>query len=297
MKPRILTVDTPIFDLGEELFHTSALLGSFSFLTAQAARFEAFHPEWLALLQLEIALMRALREAKARVINADNHLDFLCMAIAGTILTENGNDREAPLFERYFGQAVPSKLKRPVLGEQLAVMRTWVTSLASSESSPALQAYGPQLAACVADADVAARALAEAERERADFEIGERKLFIDRLNGHRQALYGQLAELPHSRRELHLSSDFAHRFFLRDPGPRKPSIADVEETLQRLRARVRKQEAKLAALLEEEAKRARLRDEAEVARAEEELAEIERRRAEVAGRLAEAEARRKSRTR
>ncbi|HWN67462.1 MAG TPA: hypothetical protein VNM90_07460, partial [Haliangium sp.] len=187
------------------------------------------------------------------------------------------------------------KLTRPVLGAQLAVMRTWVTSLTSAESSPALQAYGQQLAACVADADAAVRALAEAERQRADFAIGERKTFIDRLNGHRQVLHGQLAELPHSRPAWNLSSDFAHRFFLRDPGPRKPSIAEQEATLQRLRAKVRKHEATLAGLREEEESKARMRDEAEVARAEEELAEIERQRARVAERLAAAEARRKSR--
>lgn len=293
MKPRTLPLDIPIFELGEELFHTSALLRSYPFLAAQAQQFEPFFPDWLALLQREIALLRARREAEARVINVDGHLDFLCMAISGTILTENGNDRRSPVYRRYFGAAQPSRLKRPVLREQLDVMRRWVRSLL--ESSPALQDYGQQLAARVADADAAVAALAEAKRQQADFAIGERKAFVNRVNGHRQTLHGQLAELPYVQPELHLSADFAHHFFLRSPGKRKPTVPELEDTLARLRARVRKHEAQLAELREQEEKRARMRDEAEVARAQEELAEIERQRARVSARLAAAEARRSAR--
>jgi hypothetical protein len=295
MKPRVLPTDMAIFDLGEELFHTSALLRAFPFLATHAAQFEPFHPDWLALLQQEIDLARAVREAEARVISVDNDFDFLCMAISGTLLAENGNDRKTPVYLRYFGDAPPSKLKRPVLGPQVVVMRGWVSSLTSAEASPALQEYGRQLAARVVDADAATRALTEAEHRRADFEILERKAFIDRLNGHRQVLYGQLAELPHRHPEWHLGNDFAHRFFLRDPGTRRTSIPELEETLRRLRARVRKHEARLAALLEHEEREARLRDEAELAAARDELTEIERQRAEAAERLAAAQARRTSR--
>jgi hypothetical protein len=296
MKPRVLPIDTEIFELAEELFHTSALLRAYPFLSTQAEQSEPFHADWFSVLQAEIALLRARREAEARVINIDNHFDFLCTAISNTMLAENGNNRQAPVYKRYFGAVPSSKLKRPVLGEQLDVMRTWVPSLTGPESSLALQAYGKQLAARVAEADEAVRAQAEAERQEADFEVGARKAFVDRLNAHRQVLYGQLAELPHSHPEWNLSSDFAHRFFLRETGSRRLTIPELEEKLLRLNAKVRKYEAQLVELIEDQEAQAQLRDEADEAEAAEELAALERQRAEAAERLAAIKARRTSRS-
>jgi hypothetical protein len=285
MKPRVLPIDMEIFELAEELFHTSSLLRAYPFLSAQAEQFEPFHTGWFSLLQVQIALLRARREANARVIGVDNNFDFLCTAISNTMLAENGNNRKDPVYDRFFGKVPASKLKRPVLGEQLDEMRKWEPWLTGPESSTALQAYGAQLATLVTEADEAIRAKREAEQQEADFEIGARKGFIDRFNAHRQVLYGQLAELPHSHPERNLSSDFAHRFFLRETGSRKLTIPELEEKLLGLNAQVRKYEAQLAALVEDQEAQARLRDEAEEAEAEEELDEIERQRAEAAERL------------
>lgn len=296
MKPRVLPIDIEIFELAEELFHTSALLRAYPFLAVQAEQFEPFHGDWFALLQAEIMLLRARREADARVINIDNHFDFLCTAISNTLLAENGNKREDPRYQRYFGAVPASKLKRPVLGAQLGEMRKWVTSLTGAESSTALQAWGAQLATRVTDADGAILTQAEAEQQQADFEVGARKGFIDRLNAHRQVLHGQLAELPHSHPEWHLSSDFAHRFFLRETGSRRLTIPELEEKLLQLNAKVRKYETQLAELIEDQEAQERLRAEAEEAEVEEELAEIERQRADAAARLAAIQARRASRT-
>lgn len=295
MKPRVLPIDMDIFELAEELFHTSSLLSAYPFLSAQAEQFEPFHAEWFGILQAQIALLRARREADARVINIDNYFDFLCTAISNQMLAENGNNRQDPTYRRYFGTVPASKLKRPVLGEQLDEMRKWVPSLTSPESSLALQASGQQLGARVTEADEALRAQREAEQQEADFEVGARKAFIDRLNAHRQVLYGQLAELPHSHPEWHLSSDFAHRFFLRETGTRRLTIPELEEKLLQLDAKKRKYEAQLAALIEDQEEQVRLRDEADEAAAANELAEAERQRAEAAERLAAIQGRRKSR--
>jgi hypothetical protein len=221
--------------------------------------------------------------------------DFLCTATSNQMLAENGNNRKDPVYDRFFGSVSASKLKRPVLGEQLDEMRKWVPWLTSPESSPALQACGAQLATRVTEADEAVRAQREAEQQEADFEVGARKAFIDRLNAHRQVLYGQLAELPHSHPEWNLSSDFAHRFFLRETSSRRLTIPELEEKLLRLNAKVRKYETQLAELIDDQEAQARLHDEAAEAEAAEELATFERQRAEAAERLAAIQVRRSSR--
>lgn len=286
MKPRTLATNTSAFKLAEEILHTSSLLRAYPFLATEVAAFDALLTEWYGLVQQETALVRELSDAEARAIVVDDGFDFLCVAISSTLLAESGGNRKAPAYQRYFGSAPPSKLKRPVLGEQLEVMRTWTPSLTSAQSSAALQQYGKQLAQRVTEADAAVAALSEAKRKRADFEMGPRKAFVDRLNATRQALYGRLAELPHRHPERNLPRDFATRFFLRDERDRAPSIPTVEQTILRLRERLHKQEELLARLVEEEEEEARLREDAELSAAQEMLDAAERQAAEAAARVA-----------
>lgn len=287
MKPRIVAIDTPLQELIEEIFHTVACLRAHPFLTAQAAQFDALRPGWALIQQLELDLIREQLEAEARAMAIDRILNFLCMAIAGTLLVEAGGDRKGLVYQRYFGAIPPSKLKRPVLGQQLTVMREWPPSLTGPQNSPTLQAYGRQLAERVPEADAAARTLAEAEGKRADFLLGPRKAFVDQLNGTRQVLYGQLAEMPHRNPELNLARDF----FLRDTRNRKRSITELEQIVERERERLRKHEAELARRLGEEEEDARQRAAEELSEAERELAAAAAARAEAAARLASLRAR------
>lgn len=279
-------------DVAEEIFHTSARLRSYPFLQAQADQHEALLPDWTQLTQDELDIVRALMAVEARKGVVDDRLDVLSTGIAGTVLIENDGNRSSPAFVRYFGTVQPSRFKRPVLGEQLASMRTWPLSLL--QSSPALQAYGIQLTECVVEADTVVQNESEAQRRLADFELGPRKAFIDRYNGLRQVHYGQLAELPHTRPELGLPRDFAHRFFLRATSQRRPTIAALENDVTRLRTQLQKAEWQLARLIEETEAETRLREDAEMAEAADELAAIEQQRAEAAARLAELQARRPS---
>jgi hypothetical protein len=280
----------PLRDVAEEIFYTTAQLRAYPFLQTQADQHEALLVDVNRLTLEEITLLRAVMEALARKFVVDDRLNVLSAAIAGTLLTENGGDRKSPVFQRYFDNIQPSRFNRPVLGVQLATMRTWVVSLV--QSSPALQAYGVQLNQCVSEADTVVQNEAEAERALADFKIGPRKELIDRVNGLRQAHYGQLAELPHTRPDLNLPRDFAHRFFLRETGPRRPTIAILERNVARLRTQLEKAEEQLARLIEESESETRLREEAELAEAADELAALEQQRAEAAARVAELQARR-----
>ena len=287
MKPRTLSLDTPIFDLAEEVLHTRALLAAHPFLATQAAEFEPLYGGWQELMQQEMALLRQRLDTEARAIIVDDAFDFLCVAISATLLAESGGNRKAPAYLRYFGAAPPSKLKRPVLGDQLETMRTWVPSLQEANQSEALRGYGDKLATAVADADAAVTAMSEAAGRRADHEIGPRKAYIDRLNAARLSLYGQLAKIPLDQPALNLEPNFAYRFFLRGRNRRNPTIADVEQTIFRLRERLVKQEALLAEMLEAEEAARQIADNAELRAAEEAMAAAERAQAEAEARLEE----------
>jgi hypothetical protein len=285
MKPRILSVTTRIHTLAEEIIHTRSLLGAYPFLASEVAAFDALLAEWLKLLEQELALMREQSDTQSRAIVVDDSFDFLCVAISSTLLAESGGDRKSLAYQRFFGTTPPSRLKRPVLGSQLDTMRTWVPSLTDASSSPALQEYGKQLGERVIEADAAVAALSEARRKRADFELGPRKVFVDKLNAARLGLYGRLAELPHKHPERKLPRDFGHRFFLRDERRGAPTIAEVEQSIFRLRERLQRQEDLLARLLEQEEAEMRLRENAELRAAEEALEAIERQAAEAAERV------------
>jgi hypothetical protein len=210
-------------------------------------------------------------DTRARAIVVDDGFDFLCMAISATLLAESGGNRKSPSYQRYFGTIQPSRLKRPLLGQQLETMRTGPPSLTDAASSPALQQYGNQLTERVIEADTAVAALSESRRKHADFEIGPRKAFVDKLNAARHGFYGRLAELPHKHPERNLPRDFGNRFFLRDERRATPTIAEVEQNILRLRERLQKQEDLLARVLEQEESEMQMREDAELSAAQEAL--------------------------
>ncbi|WP_428261219.1 hypothetical protein [Haliangium sp.] len=294
MKPRTLAIDIPILALGEEMFHTGAMLAAYPFLTAQVEQYTPLFDEWNQIMTQELDLLREQSAAEARVITVDDTLDYLCMAISSTLLAESGGRRGDPHYQRYFGAAPPSRLKRPILGRQLEVMRTWVPSLTAPESSEALRNYGGQLAEAITSADAAVAVLIEAKRKQADFEVGPRKRFIDKLNAHRLRLYGELGEMPLAHPEQRLSRDFGYRFFLRGQGSHPPTVAELEHKILRTRDRLTRYEEQLARLIEEQERDAESRHRAEIvensnrlAALEAEQARLELEQAEVAARLAE----------
>ena len=199
--------------------------------------------------------------------------------------------RKDPRYQRYYKEP-PSRLRRPVLGPQLATMTEWVPSLTDANASPAVQAHGQRLATLVQRAENAVKALSSAEAAVTDFEtIGAKKAFVDQLNALRMTAFGQIAELPHSRPELNLPADFAQRFFLRDAADKKPSISSVEQAILRARARVAELEAQLARLVEEADAEARLAEEAEVREAMKVLEKAEKERAAAEQKIEAARAR------
>ena len=287
VKPRSLPINHPLDLLCGEIVHTRALLAAYPFLATHVTVFDGLLTRWQQLQEVEFALARERVEFEARVIVADDGLDILCSAIAGQLLIECNHNRKAPEYLRYFGNHAPSQLKRPVLGKQLDIMRTWVPSLRDPSSSAILQDYGQQLAALVIQADAAEEALSESRRKRKDHEIGLRQDFINALNAARLEAYGQLASMPLSEPARNLPHDFAHKFFLRSKNRRNLSVADMEQRVIRERERLEQSEALLTQLLAEEEARRRRTQDAELRAAQQAVAETERAHAEAEAKLAE----------
>jgi hypothetical protein len=273
MKPRTIALDTPLFKLSKEILHTLAMVMAYPFLITQIALVEPFMQSWLQFVQSEMVRKLASLKAEMRIIVVDDKLDLLCVAIAATLLAECGNDRTHPEYLRYFKNIRPSDLRRPILGKQLEVMRTWVPSL--MDSSQALRDLGTQLAEVVAEADDAVTARLEAGRMQADFDLRSRKPFVDELNAMRLALYGQLAEMPHKYVDRKLPKTFANRFFLRSSNhnQRSETIAEVEADILRLRETLAERENQLQVLLDEQDREERMRENVEYEAAERALAE------------------------
>ncbi|MCC6555855.1 MAG: hypothetical protein IT372_23070 [Polyangiaceae bacterium] len=291
-KPRDLPIDIATSDLDEEISHTLTFVRAYPILASLVAPFEASLQEWLGLYQTERTLERAVTAARAVIIVIDDELDALAMKLSNVLLAEVGEKkRKSPRYLRYFDEP-PSRLMRPLLGDQLKKMREWVPSLTDPQCSPPVRDCGQKLAALVQRADDAVKAMGEAEQALTDFQtLGPKKGFIDRLNALRLSAFAQIAELPRSQPELDLPASFANRFFLRDSGSRKPTIPELEESILQQRARLAKLEALLAKLVQEEEAEARLAEEAEMRTAMKALEEAEKQRAEAEKQVEAARAR------
>jgi hypothetical protein len=96
--------------------------------------------------------------ARALVIVVGDELDALAVRLSNVLLAEVGEkQRKAPRYLRYFDEA-PSRLRRPVLGDQLKKMREWVPSLSDPQCSQPVRECGQRLAALVEESILKQRA-------------------------------------------------------------------------------------------------------------------------------------------
>lgn len=230
-----------LIELLQERAYTDAQLKAHPLTTQLASDYDALHAAWLKVMEQEIKLAEAVVTADAMIRFTDARLDQLLTAIVNSVLVVVGNDRSAPLYVRLLGNQRPSDAKRPVLGEQLELMRSWVGTLGECES-PNLQRHASELAVAITNAD---RALADqqaADRALSAFsESGERKSFIDGFSALRQATHAKLQTLIDQ--DPTLPEDFAEQFFPSSERTRTPTLAGVEANIRRLENQLAKQRA------------------------------------------------------
>lgn len=245
-------------------------------------------PDWEKLLKdwgATAAQERGLREAavlaQAQIVQSDRGLDGLVDRLDLTLLRLCNGRREAPLYVRYFGSLPPSRLKKPMLGKQVKIMRDFVPSLKES-GEPELKALATDIAKAVTVADQAVAALGAARARLADFRrVGERKRLFDDANALRTATFAALSALPASLPAESLPADYADSFFRKSERERltpadaaadlRERIAAAETELVALRTALAAEEARLAA--EEKAERELAAAEAALAEAKKKLAE------------------------
>jgi hypothetical protein len=290
---------TTLEDLVGEIRYTLVRLRLHPQGVGLVPRFEPLLAEAQQAHLQEMTLRAALDEAEVALGWRDENLDIVVRAIAATILKIVGNERRDPLYQRYFGNQSPSEITRPVLGKELATVRTWVESLAASPHDE-LKQLADLLEERVTAADIAIETQ-QTERQRlSDFRLlGARQRIFERTNAERKEAYGVLSKLPYAEPTFAQGpgrqepGDFGNRFFraLRRRDNEPMDVDEATEAVERVRKTLAEAETELKAAQErartEAAEKAqRAADKEELERAEKAAAEAARKVAELRERVA-----------
>jgi hypothetical protein len=269
----------------EEAVYSQSRLKAHSMAASLAAGFATFLTDWNAVNTQELALLDAVIAAQAKIDECDDDLDSFVDAVSNAILLENNNDRDAPMYVQYFGAKRPFEIKRPILGEELELVRSWIPSLKAS-SSAMLSKLGAEGQQKIDAADAVVAEKTAADQALRVFRItGERRQLIDKLNALRKSTYGKLAKLPHEPKGRHLPGDFADRFFLHDTTKGKATIGKVRKQITTLEQELSDLREQLAELEVQAAAKTKRKAEAESDQAA--LAEAERAAAEATAKATE----------
>jgi hypothetical protein len=208
--------------------------------------------EWPAVQTTELELLDQIDDAKITVAATDTALNTMARRVSKDVLTIVGENHEDPLYQHLFTGKPLHLFTRPVLGPQLAAMKTWGPPLDGS-GHPSLKALALELPDLIEAADEAAKAKAAALAKYDEFrDVGERKKYCDKLNAVRKESHGFLATLPF--KHAGLPSNFADLFFRRarpaDETEEEPTIESVEATIAELQGEMTEQQMLLATLKE-----------------------------------------------
>lgn len=240
--------------LSSEKEHTAALI----------LRYTTFGDELAAVIAKEQQIQDAISAAEAWALAVDGRLNRIAIKVKGLIHGGKQVDLGNPRHLLYFGNRSVADAIRPILGSQLDMHVFWVEKLFPSETDPGFVALLAPLTAAVEEGEQAKKAVDDAWADNAAFRLtGERRKIFEKYNALAAQTIADLVAYAHAHAELELGSDWAPSFFKhtsRDPGPQ--TIAEVDDELGPLRARVKKLEAKRLELEEAAAKDAKLLAEA-----------------------------------
>lgn len=247
--------------------------------------------EWQIIFVKYITLHDNVTQADSQVEACDDLLDVFVDDVAATVLLNNNNDRNSDEFRSYFGSKQPYEIRRPVLGDELELVRGWIVPLKASPN-PIMNALGVRGDDLCKNADAAVIVAANAKQELRTFLlIGEYSQFIAKVNGTRKSIHGELGKAKHSQAGKNLPGDFADRFFKHETrrnkkltldGARK-KVIELSADLARYQSRVTTLEAKEAQEQADELEQKAL--EQELAETDDAKAALEKRRAEIQAKL------------
>ncbi|TKC98535.1 hypothetical protein [Polyangium fumosum] len=214
---------------------------------AFVAEVDAFEPRIEAAIAEERNLLAAEASAAAAVQFADHDLDDSVDFVWANV------EKGSLLAQRLFGDLRPSELKRPTLGGQLDIMKTWPEALVEADKA-VLKDHAPVVAARAQAGAMAAEEKKSATQKLVDFRtIGTRVKLNQDHNGLRKSLHGKLGEVQHAHK---LGAGWAESFFLQESAEeltlpqldKKIGAATAElDALTKQREALVAQEARLAA--------------------------------------------------
>lgn len=247
MPARKLNRAMSLLELRREIVWSQGACESDPIARPHAVRFdqllEVWWPTYFAALALEDAVLRAGLAITCIDERCDQHVDAFNLALLVVV----NQDRRSPHYTLYFNDK-PSRIKRPVLGEELETLRGWLPLLAR-ETEPRLQPFHAVFAQDVADADAALAARMDAEETLRHSRVaGPIARFFDRVERVRDDVYGQIDQYRLQHPELGLPRNVAGQFFLKTP-PR-----ELNEQQRQARA-----EAKAAERAKKAERKAKLR--------------------------------------
>ena len=253
MAPQILTIKQSLELAYDEAFFTQSATAADPDAAKFSSSFESFlSKQWQPVMDKERALRRDTLSALALCWGVDRRLDGWTDRFHNALLISTSNRRNATDYARYFGDESPSVVKRPVLGNQLKKLTSWVVSIKGA-SVPQLATLGTELEGLVAEGHKAEQAVRDARAKTKDFRaLGERKALFDKLNSLRQSTYGALATLVHDHPEKHLPTGWADSFFRHKRFDRMTPTVEktaIVEQLAALRTETADKERRLAELL------------------------------------------------
>ena len=176
--------------------------------------FEDFGVKLQAVIQRSLELSDAETMAEAATYPADRGLDGLLDDVANVISGGKRPNVNSPLHQLYFGNELPSRFKRPVLGDQLARQSSWPQLLAQA-SNKDLAAMASRATQLVEAGQVAAETLQKASDAIEQFKAeGDHKKIFDQWNSIVASTHGALAAVVHENPDLRLDPNFADTFFM-----------------------------------------------------------------------------------
>lgn len=284
---RTLEADESFDDVDGELGHTEVVAKAYTITADLAPPFAALRADVRARKAEEAVLLDNILAARALALSADDELNELVDGTKAALLATSGGNYQAPLYKQLFAGQSPSELKRPLLGTQLATMRSWVGPLLAA-GVPELLAIATRLTTTITKADDAETKMALAQQALDAFKAGPRVSCINDCNALRKLTYGKLGELTYA--HANLPRDFPDRFFIAHGGSRMPTIIELEHDVERARAKLLRLETQLQTAKEKVAQQLRNKQETELTERKARLDAAQKRAAEAAADLAKLEA-------
>lgn len=237
-----IEIDDPREDVLKEHVNSLTTMRADPLAASHATKFETLVTDWSEAEALRIKLVIAIAQAVANVYRIDTQLNGVVDGVVHALKQLPDSDLKEKLQHSLLKGHAPSTFKRPILDEQLTIMKVWPSTLQGS-SVPALAEIEKTLSPLLLIATEAETHLSRARQDLIDWKnIGRWKQHVDQSNAQRAAAYGDLLEVPHKNVAAGLPSDYADQFFLHDTsrrGTNKPkSSKQIAEEIEAFKTKL-----------------------------------------------------------